>query len=67
MLWLLSSFRFGITDHLVAHGKLAGHMVLTHHFCFQIPLSVRHGGGAAHTPTEEAGMKIQARAPDLSA
>lgn len=42
MLGLLSSFRLGFTDHLVVRGKLAGHTVLTHHFCFQIPLSVRH-------------------------
>lgn len=38
-LWLLSSFKLGFTDHLVVCGKLAGHMVLTHLFCFQISLS----------------------------
>lgn len=38
-LWLLSSFKLGFTDHLVVCGKLAGHMVLTHLFCFQICVS----------------------------
>jgi len=38
-LWLLSSFKLGFTDHLVVCGKLAGHIALTHLFCFQISVS----------------------------
>lgn len=67
MLGLLSSLRLGFTDHLVVRGKLAGHTVLTHHFCFQIPLSVRHWGEATQTLAEEAGTQTWAQAPDLSA